>query len=56
VELPYAAIRANIVDAVQLVLQIERRNGKRRAEELLRIERYDTTQDRIRITSIYRAA
>src|SRR5580658_7407185 len=54
VELPYAAIRANIADAIQLLLHIERRGSHRHADELLRIERYDTNQDRYDLTPIYR--
>ena len=53
VELPYAAIRANIADAVQLLLHIERRQGRRQAAELLRIERYDPAQDQYTLTSLY---
>lgn len=53
VELPYAAIRANIADALQLLLHIERRHGKRYASELIRIERYDPAQDRYELSSIY---
>src|ERR1022692_2332120 len=51
VELPYPAIRANVADAVQLLLHLERRNGKRFAAELMRIERYDASQDRYELTS-----
>lgn len=54
VELPYAAIRSNIADAVQLLLHIERRHGARLVAELLRINRYDPAQDRYEITSLYR--
>lgn len=54
VELPYAAIRANIADALQLLLHIERRHGKRYASELIRIERYDPSQDRYELTPIFK--
>lgn len=53
VELPYAAIRANIADAIQFVLHIERRNGGRRAAELIRIDRYDASQDRYDANVVY---
>lgn len=53
VELPYAAIRANIADAVQFILHIERRNGSRSAAELIRIERYDASQDRYQTHVVY---
>jgi pilus assembly protein CpaF len=53
VELPYAAIRANIGDAIQLLLHIERRQGKRHVSELIRIERYDPTQDRYEFVPLF---
>lgn len=53
VELPYAAIRAHIADAVQLLLHVERRQGRRQAAELLRVEGYEPEQDRYRFTRIY---
>ena len=53
VELPYAAIRANIADAIQFILHIERCNGVRRAAELIRIERYDASQDRYDTSIVY---
>ena len=54
VELPYPAIRANVADAVQLLLHIERRQGRRYAAELLRIERYDPAQDQFTLNTLYR--
>lgn len=56
VELPYAAIRANISDAVQLILHVERRQGQRYASELLRIDRYDPTEDRYELSTVYQRA
>jgi pilus assembly protein CpaF len=53
VELPYAAIRANIADAIQFILHIERRNGVRCARELMRIDHYDATQDRYDTNLVY---
>jgi len=53
VELPYAAIRANIADAIQLLLHIERRHGKRHAAELMRIERYEPGQDRYELKTLF---
>jgi pilus assembly protein CpaF len=41
VELPYRAVRANIADAVQWLLHLERRHGKRVAWELLSIDGYE---------------
>jgi pilus assembly protein CpaF len=53
VELPYAAIRANIADAIQLLLHIERRHGKRYAAELMRIEHYEPSQDRYQFRTLF---
>jgi pilus assembly protein CpaF len=54
VELPYAAIRSNIADAVNLLLHIERRQGRRYVSELLEVEHYDPAQDHFTLTTIYR--
>lgn len=56
VELPYAAIRANIADAIQLLLHIERRHGKRYAAELMRIEHYEPSQDRYQFRTLFERA
>jgi pilus assembly protein CpaF len=46
VELPYQAVRYQIGDAINLVLHLDRRLGARVTRELLRVGRYDVTQDR----------
>jgi len=46
VELPYQAIRANIGDAVHLLVHLERRNGRRAVAEALQLERFDAQTDR----------
>ena len=46
IELPYQAIRANIGDAIHLLIHLERRNGKRMVAEALRLERFDPQSDR----------
>ena len=53
IELPYRAIRSNIGDAVQLLLHIERRSGRRYVAQLLRLIRYDAGQDKYDFESIY---
>jgi pilus assembly protein CpaF len=45
VELPYAAVRRNIADALHLLLHIQRREGRRYVSELLAMERYDSDRD-----------
>jgi hypothetical protein len=37
-----------------LILHIERREGRRFVSELLRVHRYDPTEDRYEFESIYR--
>jgi len=53
IELPYRAIRSNIGDAVQLLLHIERRSGRRYVAQLLRLIRYDAGQDKYDFASAY---
>ncbi len=54
VELPYAAIRSNVADAVNLLLHIERRRGRRYVSELLEVQHYDPAQDQFALATIYR--
>ena len=53
IELPYKAIRSNIAEALNLIVQIERRDGKRFVKEILRIDRYDPVEDRYALETIY---
>jgi pilus assembly protein CpaF len=55
VELPYRAVRSNIADAVNLLLHIERRNGRRYASELLEIRGYDPGTDSYTLTALSEA-
>lgn len=48
IELPYQAIRANIGDALHLLVHLERRNGRRVVAEALRLEGFDPQYDRYR--------
>jgi pilus assembly protein CpaF len=54
VDLPYRAVRSNIAEAVNLLVHIDRRNGRRSVTEILRIERYDATDDRYDLKTLYR--
>ena len=40
IELPHRTVRANIADALDLIVHIERRNGKRYVNEVLRVKGY----------------
>jgi pilus assembly protein CpaF len=53
VELPYAAVRRNIGDAVHLLLHLERRQGRRYVAELVRVQGFDPDSDSFRTTSLY---
>lgn len=45
VELPYQAIRANIGDAVHLLIHLERRHGRRIVAEAMHLDRFDAQAD-----------
>ena len=45
VEIPYAAINSNIADSLNVVVQIERRPGKRFVSEVMEIRGYDLPTD-----------
>jgi pilus assembly protein CpaF len=53
VELPYQAIRSNIGDAVQLLIHLERRNGRRIVAEVLRLDRFDPHADQYIVETIF---
>lgn len=50
VDLPYAAVRRQIADAIGLVLHLERQHGKRRLSALLEVKGYDTAKDEYQTT------
>ncbi|MCU1262135.1 MAG: hypothetical protein JWO80_5020 [Bryobacterales bacterium] len=54
VQLPFHAIRSSIADSVHLLLQIERRNGRRVVSEVVELERYDPDKDRFEFRVLYR--
>jgi hypothetical protein len=43
--MPYLAIKTNIADSLNVVVQIERRPGKRFVSEVLEIRGYDLSTD-----------
>jgi pilus assembly protein CpaF len=53
VELPYRAIKTNIADSLNVVVQIERRPGRRFISEVLEINSYDPDADRFDFCAIY---
>lgn len=56
VELPYEAIRSTIADSIQLVLHIDRRDGKRAVKELIRINGYDHASHTYELQNLYQRA
>jgi pilus assembly protein CpaF len=54
IELPYAAIRAKIADALNLVVQIERRHERRFIAEVFQIKRYLPVEDRYEFEFVFR--
>src|SRR3984957_17783900 len=55
VQLPHAAIKANIGDSLNVVIQVERRPGRRFISEVLEINSYDPDADRFDFRAIYAA-
>jgi pilus assembly protein CpaF len=53
VEMPYRAIRSNIGEALDLLVHIERRQGRRFVTEIFGIKGYDTALDRYELEAIY---
>jgi len=53
VEIPYRAIKTNIADSLNVVVQIERRPGRRFISEVLEINNYDPDADLFDFRAIY---
>ncbi len=56
VQLPFQAIRSGIADSVNVLLHIERRNGRRIVSELVEVEGYDQAKDRFEFRVHYPAS
>jgi pilus assembly protein CpaF len=54
IDLPYRAIKTNIGDSLDIVVQLERRPGQRFVSEVLEIKRYDPDSDRYEFLPVYR--
>ena len=55
VELPYRAIKTNIADSLNVVVQVERRPGRRFISEVLEINSYDPDADLYDFGAVYLA-
>ncbi len=53
VEMPYRAIKTNIADSLNIVVQIERRPGMRYVSDVLEIRAYDPETDRYDFHPVY---
>jgi pilus assembly protein CpaF len=53
IELPYRAIKTNIADSLDLIVQLERRPGCRFVSEVLEIRGYDPERDHYELNPIY---
>ena len=56
VEIPYRAIKTNIADSLNVVIQLERRPGRRFVSEVLEINAYDPDADLFDFRPIYVAS
>jgi len=55
VELPYRAIKNDIGDSLNVIVQLERRSGTRFVSEVLEIHGYDSELDRYHLSSVFSA-
>ena len=55
IELPYRAIKNNIADSLNILIQLERRLGKRFVSEVLEIHGYDPDADQYNLAPIFTA-
>jgi pilus assembly protein CpaF len=53
VELPYRAIKTNIGDSLNVIIQLERRPGRRFVSEVLEIRGYDSDLDRYDLSPVF---
>jgi pilus assembly protein CpaF len=53
VEIPYRAIKSNIADSLDIIVQMERRPGTRFISEALEIKAYDPENDRYQLNRVY---
>ena len=53
IDLPHRAVRANVADALDYLVHIERRAGRRFVAEVLRIRGYNSTGDTYELESVY---
>lgn len=55
IDLPYHAIKSNIADSLNVLIQLERRPGKRFVSEVIEIHGYDSEADRYELSPVFTA-
>ncbi|MGC1417734.1 MAG: ATPase, T2SS/T4P/T4SS family [Candidatus Acidiferrum sp.] len=53
IEMPYRAIKTNIADSLNIMVQIDRRPGRRYISEVLEIRKYDAESDQYDLGKVY---
>jgi len=53
IEMPYRAIKTNIADSLNIIVQMQRRPGARFVSEVLEIRGYDAEADQYSLHQIY---
>jgi len=53
IELPYRAIKANIGDSLNVIIQLERRPGQRFVSETVEIHGYDSDKDEYKHSKLF---
>ncbi len=54
VEMPYRAIKSNIADSLNVIIQIERRPGQRFVSDVVEIRDYDAETDSYDLHLVFR--
>jgi pilus assembly protein CpaF len=54
IEMPYRAIKTNIAESLDIIIQIERRPGRRFVSEVLEIQNYNPEHDQYELRDLYR--
>jgi hypothetical protein len=55
IEMPYRAIKTNIAESLDIIIQIERRPGCRFVSEVLEIQNYNPEYDQYELRNLYRS-
>ena len=56
VDLPYRALRSNLAEALDLLVHLERRQGRRLVTQVFRVRGYDAALDRFDLEALYERA